>query len=154
MTPILNPPKWRGRRRTATSSSIGDYCPVAIRHTPATGHGTNEIERFFVGSDRRLGVDAGGRRKRSLAASHERPVAADKRLVRTAVRTRGVPASGGSVEESCGHQRFRLASIRCRTTLLCRRAYCFDNLASPILSVWSGPYYGSDFDLRECAISL
>jgi hypothetical protein len=101
---------------------------------PAAGHGTNETERFFTGLDRRLGVDAGSDRKRSLALSHKRAMAADKRLVRPTVRTRRVPTSGGSVEESREHRCFRLASIRGRTAFLCRRAYRVDNLASPILA--------------------
>ena len=133
-------PEWRGEtpRPWKDSNFFLVLGLLSCGHMPAGDIFANEIERFFVGSDRRLDMDAGSGRRRSLAFSHERAVAADKRLVRITVRTRGVPASGRSVEKSGGNQRFRLATIRCRTAFLCRRAYRFANLASPNLSVCPG----------------
>jgi hypothetical protein len=93
----------------------------------------NEIKRSATGPDCGLGVDIPCRPGWSLASDHAWAVATDKRLVRVAFRSRSVSACGLVVEEMRGNQRFRLASICCRTAFLRRRSFCANHMASQLV---------------------
>jgi hypothetical protein len=75
--------------------------------------------------DRGLGVDNRRGRWRRLASLDERTMAADKRLVRAALRCFGLSRDWLALKKICGRSRPRLCSIRRRCILFCRGESCF-----------------------------